>query len=124
MVMIDKTNGNILYRPYFPLSAIYNSNNELYGKMLESHISAEMYIIENGVSKERYDEFAEWKKGLSSKDLKDYNFICQVRRICLFDFYEELKTKWKRVTGWLSLNSNQLLEMIAFSNVDYNEWNW
>ena len=121
MVMVDKTNGNILYRPYFPLSAIYTSNNELYGKMLESHTSAEMYIIENGVSKEKYDEFVEWKKGLSPKDLKDYNFICQVRRICLFDFYEDLKTKRKRLNDWISLNSNRL---ITFSNVDYREWNW
>lgn len=124
MVMVDKTNGNILYRPYFPLSAIYTSNNELYGKMLESHTSAEMYIIENGVSKERYDEFAEWKKGLSSKDLKDYNFICQVRRIYLFDFYEDLKAKQKRINDWISLNSDWLLEAIAFSNVNYSEWNW
>lgn len=117
MTIVDKANGNILYKPYLPLSLIYTSNNEVYGRM---------YIMENGVSKERYDEFAEWKNELNSEDLKYYNFICQYRQICLFDFYEELKIKWRRTKDWRSLASDQflVLKKATFSNVDYNEWNW
>lgn len=126
MTLIDKTNGTVLYKPYFPLAAIYTPNNEDYGKMLEAHTSAEMYIIENGVSLERYKEFEEWKKGLNPEDLKYYNYICQYRRICLFDFYEELKAKWKRTKDWRSLAPDQflVLKKTTFSTVDYNEWNW
>lgn len=123
MTMIDKTNGNVLYKPFFPLSAIY-ANNKDYGLMLEEHSKAEMYIIENGVSKEVYDEFEDWKKELNPEDLKYYNFICQARRICLFDFYEELKAEWKRTKDWRSLSQDQFLKKTTFSNVDYNEWSW
>lgn len=124
MTMVDKTNGNVLYKPFFPLSAIYTSNNEGYGKMLEAHTSAEMYIMENGVSLERYEKFEKWKKELNPEDLKYYNLASQARQICLFDFYEELKTKWKRTNDWRSLDSNQFLKKTTFSNVDYNEWSW
>ncbi len=126
MTMVDKTNGNILYKPYFPLAAIYTPNNEAYGKMLEAHTSAEMYIIENGVSLEKYKEFEDWKKELNPEDLKYYNYICQYRRICLFDFYEELKAIWKRTKDWRSLSPDQflILKKTTFSNVDYNEWSW
>lgn len=124
MTMVDKTNGNILYKPYFPLAAIYTPNNEAYGRMLGAHTSAEMYIMENGVSLEKYKEFEEWKKELNPEDLKYYNFICQARRICLFDFYEELKEIWKRTNDWRSLSPDQFLKKTTFSNVDYNEWSW
>lgn len=124
MTLIDKTNGTVLYKPFFPLSAIYTSNNEDYGKMLEAHTSAEMYIMENGVSLEKYKEFEEWKKRLNPEDLKYYNLACQARQICLFDFYEELKEIWKRTNDWRSLSPDQFLKKTTFSNVDYNEWGW
>lgn len=124
MTVIDKTNGNILYKPFFPMSAMLNPDNELYGKMLEEHSKAEMYIVENGVSLERYEEFEEWRKNLNPEDLKYYNFICQARRICLFDFWEELKAEWKRTKDWRSLSPDQFLKKTTFSNVDYNEWSW
>lgn len=124
MTMIDKTNGNILYKPFFPMSAMMTANNKDYEKMLEGHISAEMYIMKNGVSVEKYNEFAEWEKELNPEDLKYYNFICQARRICLYDFWEELKAEWKRTNDWRSLRPDQFLKKTTFSNVDYNEWSW
>lgn len=126
MTVVDKANGNILYKPYLPLSVIYTINNEAYEKALESHISTELYIMENGVSEEDYEVFEEWKKELNPEDLKYYNYICQHRQICLFNFYEELKAKWKRAKDWRSLTPDQflVLKKLSFSNVDYNEWNW
>lgn len=125
-ILIDKTNGNILYAPYFPMTEIYCGKKEDYERMLEEHSKAELYVIKNGVSKERYNEFAEWKKELNPEDLKYYNYICQYRQICLFDFYEELKAEWKRTKDWRSLTPDQflVLKKTTFSNVDYNEWNW
>lgn len=64
------------------------------------------------------------KKELNPEDLKYYNYICQYRQICLFDFYEELKAEWKRTKDWRSLAPDQFLKKTTFSNVDYNEWNW
>lgn len=124
MIMLDKTNGNILYKPFLPLSAIYTSNNEVYGKVLESYTSAEVYIMKNAVSEERYEAFEKWKKELNPEDLKYYNYICQYRQICLFDFYEELKFEWKKTKDWRSLASDQFLKKATFSNVNYSEWNW
>lgn len=113
MTMIDKTNGNILYKPYFPLPAIYTPNNEDYGKMLEDHTSAEMYIIENGVSKESYDEFMRWKNRLTEVFLLNAYSVCRAKGICLYDFYQALKYEAKR---------NEFSSCNSF--VDYNEWNW
>lgn len=124
-VLIDKTNGNILYAPYFPMTAIYK-NAEDYKQLLDEHTKAELYIMENGVSQKEYEAFEDWKKELNPEDLKYYNYICQYRQICLFDFYEELKAEWKRTKHWRSLALDQflVLKKTTFSNVDYNEWNW
>lgn len=122
-VLIDKKTGGVLYAPYFPMTAIYK-NAEDYKRLLDEHTKAELYIMENGVSLERYEEFEKWKKGLNAEDLKYYNSVCQSRKTCLFDFYEELKAEWKRTKDWRSLDSNQFLKKTTFSNVDYNEWSW
>ena len=122
-ILIDKKTGCVLYAPYFPMTTIYKKPED-YQQLLDEHSKAEIYIIENGVSEERWDEFARWKNSLNTEDLNRCNAICQRRRICLFDFWEELKAEWKRTNDWRSLRPDQFLQKTTFSNVDYNEWSW
>lgn len=121
--LIDKTTGSVLYAPYFPMTAIYK-NAEDYKRLLDEHTKAELYIMENGVSVEEYNEFERWKNRLNTEDLRYYNSVCQSRQTCLFDFWKDSKRAWKDIKDWRGLDSDQFLKKLSFSNVDYNEWSW
>ena len=110
-ILIDKTTGNILYAPYFPMTAVYKKEED-YKQLMEEHSKAELYIMENGVSEKDYEEFARWKNRLTEVFLSNANSVCRVKGICLYDLYQIIKFEDKRD------------ELLSCTSVDYNEWSW
>lgn len=109
-ILIDKTTGHVLYKPYFPISAVFGKEED-YKQLMEEHSKAELYVMKNGVSEKDYDEFMRWKNRQNTYFLSNANSVCRVKGICLYDLYQIIKYEDKR---------NELLS----NSIDYNEWNY
>jgi len=65
MQIVDKNNGNILFGPW--LLANFQTK-----ELIEDYDKARDYILKNGVSQEKYDEFLKWKENATSKGVPEY----------------------------------------------------
>lgn len=101
--LIDKNTGNVLYKPYLPLSTMFISTKQ-YDKMLKEQSKAEIYIMKNGVSQEEYDKYLSWKK-------RCIDMGCDESRLT-YKEYEGCKLR-----SFVRKNEN-------FSQVNLNEWSW